>query len=527
MIERVRATAASSAALLVLLLALLQAQGNPPATPLTLIAREGRRAIPTTILNNQELIALDDVASLFQVAVREDTLAGGVTVTYRGRTIVISPDQPMASVDGRLVTLPTPLVRSGRRWLVPLEFLPRALSPIYDVRIELRRPSRLLLLGDVRVPRVSARIDAPGPPTRATIEIAPAAPVATAIEAGRVVMRIDADALDVGLPAAGAGLIEQFRLAEQPTSVAAVLSGRAGTPRVATSTADNVTRIALDVPAAAPIETAVPGSTPGAPTPPVSPKRREGGPASPKPPGDEAALAAPLPGTARRGLQTIVIDPGHGGDDVGARGAGGTAEKQITLDVARRARSMIEMRLGVRVILTRDDDRAVGLDERAAAANNTKADLFLSLHLNAALSPRAQGAEVYYLGLNREIEDARRSAEADAVALPVLGGANRTIEVIPWDLAQARHVEASATLATILEEELRKHVPMGSRPLRQAPVRVLSAADMPAALIEMAYLTNGTQEKAAHTEAYQTSVAEAIYATVVRFRSYGEGTLSQ
>src|SRR5687768_1732319 len=108
----VRGTAAFLIAILVLLLAsLTQAQGTPPAAPLTLISREGRRPVPTTVVSGQELIALDDVASLFQVAVGEDSLAGGVTVTYRGRTIVASPDQPMASVNGRVVTLPSAIVR--------------------------------------------------------------------------------------------------------------------------------------------------------------------------------------------------------------------------------------------------------------------------------------------------------------------------------------------------------------------------------------------------------------------------------
>ena len=109
----------------------------------------------------------------------------------------------------------------------------------------------------------------------------------------------------------------------------------------------------------------------------------------------------------------------------------------------------------MRVILTRDDDRPIGLDERAAIANNSKADLFLSLHVNAAPSPAVAGAEVFHLRLDREGEDARRAAEAEAVSLPVLGGATRAIDVIQWDLAQARHVDASAVLAGMLEQNLR------------------------------------------------------------------------
>jgi N-acetylmuramoyl-L-alanine amidase len=492
--------AAASSLVVLLLWSLLEAQGTPPASPLMLISREARRAVPTVTLSGQELIALDDVASLFGVTVREDALAGGITITYRGRTIVMSADQPMASVSGRVVTLPSPVVRAAKRALVPIEFLTRALAPIYDQRIELRRNSRLLIVGDLRVPQVGARIDAPGPPTRATLEVIPGGTVSYSTEPGRVLLRIDADALDLSVPSAGAGLIEQIRAGDQPTSIAVQLSARAGTPRVVQTTAENVTRILIEVPSNVPVESAAPVPPPPAPAEPPT-----------------------LVLTPRSALQTIVIDPGHGGDDAGARGPSGVEEKTITLDVARRLRGLIEARLGIRVILTRDDDRVVGADERAAMANNSKADLFLSLHANAAPSPMVSGAEVFHLRLDREGEDARRAAQAEAVSLPILGGATREVEVIQWDLAQARHVEASAVLASMLEEELANRVTMSPRPLRQAPLRVLVGANMPAALVEMGYLTNPEQEKVVRSEAYQALMAQAIYDALVRFRDYLEG----
>ena len=184
---------------------------------------------------------------------------------------------------------------------------------------------------------------------------------------------------------------------------------------------------------------------------------------------------------------------------------------------------MIEARLGIRVILTRDADRAISLDERSATANNSKADLFLSLHANGALTPNASGAEVYYIRLDREGEDARRASESEGVPLPVLGGATRSIDVIQWDLAQARHVDASTVLAGILEQALRAQVTISSRPRQDAPLRVLTGVDMPAALIEMAYLSNAEQERAAQSEAYQNSLAQAIYNAVLAFRTYLEG----
>jgi len=490
-----------------LLTSLLQAQGTAPATPLTLLSREGRRPVPTIVLNGQELIALDDVAALFQVTVREDTLAGGITMTYDGQTIVISNDQPMASVSGRLVALPSPALRLDNRWLVPLELLPRALALIYEVPIDLRRTSRLLVVGDLRVPRVTGRIDSAGPPTRATIEISPAAPVTVTIEAGRLLVRIDADALDVGLPTNGAGLIEQMREGDQPTTVAVVLAGQAGAARADPVEAGGVTRVTINIAgAAAPANVAaLPATAAPAAAPPVG------------------AAAAPILTRSGPLLQTIVIDPGHGGNDVGVRGVRGVDEKTITLDVARRLRTLIEMRLGVRVILTREDDRAVRLDERTALANNSKADLFLSLHMNAAPVENVAGAEVFYLRLDREGEDARRAAASEAVVLPVLGGAVRSIDLIRWDLAQARHVEESEVFAGILEEHLRAHVIMSRRPRQNAPLRVLAGVDMPAASIEMAYLTNPEQEQLALSEAYQDSLARAMYDAVVDFRAYLEG----
>jgi N-acetylmuramoyl-L-alanine amidase len=474
----------------------LYAQGTPPPTPLTLVTRDARRTVPTTIVGGQELIALDDVASLFQLTLRDDALAGGVSLTYRGRTVVASADQPMASVNGRVVTLPSPVVRAGQRWLVPVEFLPRALGPIYDQRIELRRPQRLLLVGDVRVPRLTARVESPGPPTRVTVDVAPQGGVAVTTEPGRVLIRVDADFLDAALPAAGGGLVEQIRRGDVPNTVAIVLSAASGTPRVSQSTSDGNAHVTIEVPSSA--SAATPPDAPAPARPPAAP---------------EATL-----GSSRGGFQTVVLDPGHGGDDTGAKGTGGLDEKTFTLDIARRLRGLLEARLGLRVVLTRDDDRGIALDARAAIANSSKADLFLSLHVNSSLARSLAGAEIYHLKLDREGEEVRRQAAADSVTLPVLGGGTRTLDVIRWDLAQVRHITESARLASLIAEQLGKQVTMSPRGVQQAPLRVLEGADTPAALIEMLYITNPEQEKAAGREEFKNALAQALFDAIVRFR---------
>ena len=277
---------------------------------------------------------------------REDALVGGITVTYKGRTIVASADQAMASVNGRVVTLPAPVARVGRRLFVPIDFIPRALAPIYDSPIDLRRASRLLIVGTIRVARVVVRIDAAGPPTRATIEVTPALLVSAAFDAGRVLVRIEADALDAPPPPAAAGLIEQIRTGDQTTTVAIALNARAGTPRVSTTTSTESTRVSIEIPLAAQSQDT--NASPVAPqaTPPPSVPV----PGEPLP---------PLLGSRTAKLQTMVIDAGHGGDDAGVHGPKGTLEKQITLDVARRLKTLVETRLGVRVVMTRDGDRSV------------------------------------------------------------------------------------------------------------------------------------------------------------------------
>src|SRR5207249_3610575 len=149
-------------------------------------------------------------------------------------------------------------------------------------------------------------------------------------------------------------------------TVAIALNARAGTPRVSTTTTTESTRVTIEVPLAAPTQ-----ETSAAPPPPP--------PAPPQPAPTAIEPVPPLLASRTARLQTMVIDPGHGGDDAGVRGTKGTLEKQVTLDVARRLKALIETRLGVRVVMTRDEDRGISLDERDAVANNSKADLFLSL----------------------------------------------------------------------------------------------------------------------------------------------------
>lgn len=473
------------------------AQAPPSAAPYTVLSREGRRPLPTRTLTGQEMFALDDLARLFELSVREDTAAGALTITVRNQTIVLSPGQGLASVGGRLVSLSAAPVHEGRAWFVPVDFVQRALAPVLGTRVELRKPSRLILLGDIRVPRIAARIEPLGTLARLTLEVAPVTPHTVTQEGQRLLVRFEADALDATLPASSVpDLIQNVRPGDGPAIVVIDLGPRYGAFRASDVPGDRGSvRVVIEV-IAQPTE-----PQPGAP------------PATPPP--DQPPL---LDLTPSGGLRTVVVDAGHGGAEEGARGPAGTLEKNVTLALARRLKAALEARLGVRVILTRDGDATVGLDERAAFANNNKADLFISLHANGSVRPAASGAAVFYLSLDDYGDAAQRVARGDSEALPVFSGGTRDIELILWEMAQARYIADSAMLAQAVEAALRERVPMSPRAIQEAPLRVLVGANMPAVLVEVGFITNGQQEKQLSSDEFQNTVVQGLVESVMRFR---------
>ena len=487
-----------------LLVAGLAFQASAQTPVLTVLSRDGRKPVPISAVNNQEYIAVDDLNTAFGTTAREDRAAGGLVITARGQSIVLTADQNVVSVAGRLVSLPAPVLRRDNRWLVPVDFLPRALSSALNTRIDYRRAVRLLIVGDLRVPRVVARIDAGTTNVAVTFEVTPNTEAKVTAQGGRLLVQFDADALELSIPLLPQqNFVTAIAAGETPSTVALTLGPRYATHRVTTTQVDAGSgRITIDL-LPATTDTA---ATPAVPSPPPAPS-----------PAPDTRLLIPTQGPSS-GLRTVVIDPGHGGEHHGTQGAKGTLEKDVTLTVARRLRTLIESRLGLKVFLTRDDDRTMELDERAAFANNHRADVFLSIHANSAVRPALRGAEVYYLTVDRADEEARKRADEISTTLPALGGGNRTIDLILWETAQARYLEQSASLAGLIEQALASRVEMSPRAVQQAPFRVLVGANMPAALVEIGYLSNAEQEMQLTTPAYQDQIAQALLDALIKFR---------
>jgi N-acetylmuramoyl-L-alanine amidase len=318
-----------------------------------------------------------------------------------------------------------------------------------------------------------------------------------------LIVQFDADALDLSIPLVPTQtFVLGITPGDTPSTVAIALGPRYASYRVNTSQADAGSgRLTIEL---------LPSTTEAAPAPTPAPS-----------PAPDTRLVLPNPGPSS-GLRTVVIDPGHGGEELGTQGVNGTLEKEITLSVARRLRTLIESRLGLKVFLTREDDRTISLDDRSAFANNHRADVFLSIHANSAVRPAMKGAEVYYLTVERADAEARKKADENATVLPSLGGGNRAIDLILWETAQARYLEQSSTLAGFVEQALRSKVEMSPRAVQQLPLRVLVGANMPAALVEIGYLSNVDQEGQLTTASYQDQVAQALLDALIKFREFIE-----
>jgi len=220
------------------------------------------------------------------------------------------------------------------------------------------------------------------------------------------------------------------------------------------------------------------------------------------------------------GIHTIVIDPGHGGKEVGAIGPDGLMEKDATLTLCRKLADNLETRLRTRVILTRTDDSVVPLDQRTAIANQYKADLFLSVHMNAAVVKGAHGSETYFLSLEASDELAKKAAEVEnASGKAVVAAGSSDLKLILWDLAQQAYLNESSRFAQAVQEEMNRATGVQNRGVKQAPFKVLVGATMPAALVEVAFITNPEEEVKLKSDAFQKLVVDALTTAIERYKT--------
>ncbi len=214
-------------------------------------------------------------------------------------------------------------------------------------------------------------------------------------------------------------------------------------------------------------------------------------------------------------LATIVIDPGHGGEDPGALGRHGSREKDVTLIIARRLKALIDQEPNMRALLTRDGDFYLPLHVRVEKARKVRADLFVSIHADAFVRPHARGSSVFALSERRATSEAaqwlaKKENEADLIGGVNLDVKDRYLAQTLLDLSQTATIDHSLRLGSSVLRRLESVNTLHKPRVEQASFAVLKAPDVPSILVETAFISNPQEERRLNDEAYQDKLARAL-----------------
>jgi N-acetylmuramoyl-L-alanine amidase len=274
------------------------------------------------------------------------------------------------------------------------------------------------------------------------------------------------------------------------------------------------------------------------------------GPATAKPPDKPAPEPVPekmTPAVAAKGefpisakeitadntptvVDTICIDPGHGGHFTGAEGPTGILEKDVNLEISLRLARLLRDRLGVRVVMTRLDDSHVYMRDRTGLANAVNADLFIDLHNNAVLNAKVKGTETYFLSESRnDWERAATIAEnQDFLAEnPNFSTDPSSLNFLLSMLAQNEYLQESSELAHLVQERMLAKLGTRDRGVKQAPFFVLVGCEMPSILVEIAFISNAEEEKQLTDAPWQEKAAEAIYEGIKQYKELYEKNMGR
>ena len=342
----------------------------------------------------------------------------------------------------------------------------------------------------------------------------------TLTDPNRVVIDLSSAALGPGalpLPSA-TGAVRQVRVAHRPggslrivfdvaeaVQPSATLAADGGLPRLA------IALRPLSWMAAEPVPVPQPAAEPA----PTSPALAT---ASLPPVAPETPPSAPARPPGRQRDTVVVVDAGHGGRDPGAHGPSGLREKDVTLAISRYLVEQLNAQPGMRGVLTRSDDRFLGLRERMEKARSANADLFISIHADAAYNRGAQGSTVYVLSEKAATDEAsRRLAARENAALiggVELGDKDPVLASVLMDLSQNASISSSIEVGDAILRPMGRLGRLHRPSVQQAPFMVLKSPDVPSVLVETAYISNPTDEQNLRSSAHQQKLAGAILAGI-------------
>ncbi|MDD5087832.1 MAG: N-acetylmuramoyl-L-alanine amidase [bacterium] len=249
-----------------------------------------------------------------------------------------------------------------------------------------------------------------------------------------------------------------------------------------------------------------------------------------EPPAPEVTPGAPDPNLPQWTLRSVIVDPGHGGKDPGAVGAGGIFEKQITLEIALKLARLLESH-GIAARMTRVDDRFVSLRERARFANDERGDLFVSIHCNSARDTSIRGVETYFLKPARS-ERAIQAALRENSVVELENGTGSYHELteenyILLTMATSQYIKDSETWAGTLLQEMTRSSESDARGVDQAGFYVLMGVSMPSVLVECGFLSNPEEAQTLATDPGRQKIAMGIMNSILSMKNTMEMSASR
>jgi len=465
------------------------------AVVLLLVASTAWAGLPTVSHDGHQYVQLSRLAALLKARLEASADSSQARLVSQGRVITFTRNWTRITVNGSPIMLDAPVrVRKGV-WLVPESFVeqvrPRIVSA--STAAPSAAPSAAPALAAVsaaRMPVALEEVRHRSYPSFTRVVIETSGPLSYRVEApGTKEARVRLLML-AGFPRAqeiGDGLIEEVRIerAGDDALLRVVFEGAAGELRA--STLADPPRLVLDF---------------ARPSDPAPRDRRES--------------VAPL--------RVVVLDAGHGGHDTGAVGPGGLQEKELALDVTRRVARLLEEKLDVKVLLSRDADQFVTLRDRTTFANRERADLFVSIHANAHRETASAGVETYFLSSEATDGTARQVAALENSVVQLektparASGRLDAVKAILWDLAQSEFQQESSRLAEVVQDSMTQSLRIPNRGVKQAGFYVLGGAAMPAILIEIGFVTNPKEERRLKDTRYRDDIARAIFAGLADYK---------
>jgi N-acetylmuramoyl-L-alanine amidase len=486
----------------VLLPMLVAAQGErpqPPSAPPAAAAPaarvsvvlEGREiAVPVTVTPNGPLVGLEPLTEILGGELTSDESGESLTLRLAETEVVIGVGSAIVTIGDAIVSLPQPATPGEGGIQVPVELLRKTYGDLLGYSFEWRPETARLTIARRGARELPVSVDVVHLQGVTTVVLQFLEPPRYRVsrQPGQLEVQMLADRLTP--PAVP--LVVQDPLVQsvsiQPQQILVQLAPGAETESYIL---ESPFRLVFDVHRPASVETS---------------------PATP----------APTPGERARGIRTIVIDPGHGGTETGALGPSGIQEKDLTLALARDLEARLESAMPVRVVLTRNEDANLPLDTRTSIANQNKADLFISIHLNSSLGSGAHGAETYFLSTDASDPRAARSAAEENLSPGAAEEIPQDLQLILWDLAQTHHLSESQRFAGMVQTELNQALQLRDRGVKQAPFRVLKGAAMPAVLVELGFLNNPEEEKKLQDPEYRGELVGALARAVQRYKALVE-----